>query len=172
MRSRYQGNRLPSPEQPLEHLGFFASRQRRQEPSDFLNRFHGNCLLIQLSPKTEKTQFTNSCGLVEGLQFTASKFIVRPVWLVARCWFRWTAIKVLPELQCLKKSTPTSYLRDLGIFRTSFWPPIHAECAGINRQGVANERVVQDGVANHPDPESCVCPRKPSVASTPHSGVD
>ena len=26
---------------PLEHLGFFASRQRFQEPSDFLNRFLG-----------------------------------------------------------------------------------------------------------------------------------
>ena len=33
--------------------------------------------------------------------------------------------------------------------------PKRADSAGMNRHGVANERVVKKGLANHLEPESC-----------------
>ena len=36
-------------------------------------------------------------------------------------------------------------------------------CAGQNRHGVENERVSQEGVATHPDPESCVAGREAAI---------
>jgi len=34
-------------------------------------------------------------------------------------------------------------------------PPMNAECAGINRHGIGNERVLQERSSTPPDPESC-----------------
>ena len=38
--------------------------------------------------------------------------------------------------------------------------PKRADSVGINRHGVANERVVKKGIANHLEPESCEGVRK------------
>ena len=36
-------------------------------------------------------------------------------------------------------------------------------CAGQNRHGVEDERVSGEGVATHPDPESCVAGREAAI---------